>query len=105
MCILVFHSSWACWSTCCAVAQAGQAGSLQQQHWIPSGKQLSPCSKMRSRKRYISNMAVSEQGLGHPVLSPGPAWSHFVPRLASPLSVAKAVLMVFSLVREELRGV
>lgn len=56
------------------------------------------------RQRCISNAAVPEQGLGHPVPSPGPAWSRFVLGLASPLPVAKAVLVVF-LFGEELRGV
>lgn len=44
------------------------------------------------------------QGLGYPVLAPGPAWSRFVLGLASPLPVARSVLVAF-LVKEELRGV
>lgn len=44
------------------------------------------------QQRCISNAAVPEQGLGHPVPTPGPAWSRSVLGLASPLPVAKAVL-------------
>lgn len=94
VCIPVFHSSWACWSTCSAVAQAGQAGALQQQRWIPAGKQPSPCTRgsgTRSSKGASLTRQCLNRGwdiLSRPLALPGAAlcsgWHHHCqwPRLS-----------------------
>lgn len=84
--IPVFHSSWACWSTCSAVAQAGQEETLQQQCWIPVGKEPSPCTcgtRMRSRKGASLTRQCLNRGwniLSHPLALPGAVlcsgWHH-----------------------------
>lgn len=70
----------------------------------PRWKKPCPCAGTRSRKSASLTRQCPTQGWGHPVLFPGPAWGQFVPGLASPQPVAKAVLVVF-LVGEELGGV
>lgn len=70
----------------------------------PRWKQPCPCAGTRSRKSASLTRQCLTQGWGHPVLSPGPAWGQFVPGLASPQPVAKAVLVVL-LMGKELGGV
>ena len=72
-------------------------------HWEPA-LPVHPRHQDGEWERSISNTAAFEEGLGHPDLSPGLAWSRLVLGLASAVPMAKAVLAVL-LVGEELRGV